>query len=335
MYKDFNKLIGILEKNNNFLITSHVNLDGDAIGSELAFYLLLKKLNKKSTIINQDKLPIIYDFLPESNKINNLEDYNSNRINFDVAIILDCSNLIRVGEISKIFKDTITIINIDHHGSNENFGNLNYIDSSASSVGEIIYNLIDSINISLLDQKISSCLYTAIITDTGSFRYSNVSPETFKIASDLICTGMNTYSISNNIYNRNTFSGLKLLGKALLTLEMNNSSGVSWLSITRRMLSEVKANDDEIEGIIDLVTTLKNTEISILFRETVDNKIKISFRSKGNFNVSKFAVKFNGGGHPNSAGCLCQGKLAEVKKIILSELCKEIEFLKNKNNYSL
>ena len=335
MYKDFNKLIGILEKNNNFLITSHVNLDGDAIGSELAFYLLLKKLNKKSTIINQDKLPIIYDFLPESNKINNLEDYNSNRINFDVAIILDCSNLIRVGEISKIFKDTITIINIDHHGSNENFGNLNYIDSSASSVGEIIYNLIDSINISLLDQKISSCLYTAIITDTGSFRYSNVSPETFKIASDLICTGMNTYSISNNIYNRNTFSGLKLLGKALLTLEMNNSSGVSWLSITRRMLSEVKANDDEIEGIIDLVTTLKNTEISILFRETVDNKIKISFRSKGNFNVSKFAGKFNGGGHPNSAGCLCQGKLAEVKKIILSELCKEIEFLKNKNNYSL
>jgi len=272
---------------------------------------------------------------PESNKINNLEDYNSNRINFDVAIILDCSNLIRVGEISKIFKDTITIINIDHHGSNENFGNLNYIDSSASSVGEIIYNLIDSINISLLDQKISSCLYTAIITDTGSFRYSNVSPETFKIASDLICTGMNTYSISNNIYNRNTFSGLKLLGKALLTLEMNNSSGVSWLSITRRMLSEVKANDDEIEGIIDLVTTLKNTEISILFRETVDNKIKISFRSKGNFNVSKFAGKFNGGGHPNSAGCLCQGKLAEVKKIILSELCKEIEFLKNKNNYSL
>jgi len=328
MYKDFNKLIKILVENNNFLITSHVNLDGDAVGSELATHLLLKKLNKNSRIINQDKLPLIYDFLPECNKINSLEESIFNKNNYDVAIVLDCSNLARVGEISKIIENSKTVINIDHHGSNENFGNLNYIDSTSSSVGEIIYNLIDSININLLDQEISACLYTAIITDTGSFRYSNVSPETFKIASYLTSTGMNTSVISNNIYNRNTFSGLKLLGKALLTLEINNSSEVSWLSITRQMLSEVNANDDEIEGIIDITTTLKNTEISILFRETVDNKIKVSFRSKGNFNVSKFASRFNGGGHPNSAGCLCEGKLVEVKTIILSKLFKEIKFLK-------
>jgi len=331
MIKNFNEIVEVLEKNDNFLITSHVNLDGDAIGSELALHFVLKKLNKKSIILNQDKLPKIYDFLPESNKVYNLEDNNFDKNNFDVGILLDCSNIKRAGEISSILESTNTIINIDHHSSNENYGNLNYIDCSASSVGEIIYELIKFMNLDLLDKKISACLFTAIITDTGSFRYSNVSSKTFRIASDLTFTGMKPYLIAKNIYSRNTFSGLKLLGEALFTLEMDKSNYVSWLSITRKMLEETKANDEEIEGIIDVSTTLKNTEISILFRETTDNKIKVSFRSKGNFNVSEFANKFKGGGHPNSAGCLCLGKLGEVREEILSELFKEIEFLKNKN----
>jgi len=331
MIKYFNEIVKVLEKNNNFLITSHINLDGDAIGSELALYFILKKLNKKSIIINQDKLPEIYGFLPESDKIYNLEDNNFNKNNFDVGIVLDCGNIKRAGEISNILENTNTIINIDHHSSNENYGNLNYIDCSASSVGEIIYELIKFVNLDLLDKKISACLFTAIITDTGSFRYSNVSSKTFRIVSELTLTGMKPYLIANNIYNKNTYAGLKLLGEALLTLKTNDSNYVSWLSITRKMLDEIKADDEEIEGIIDVSTTLKNTEISILFRETKDDKIKVSFRSKGNFNVSKFADKFKGGGHPNSAGCLCSGKLEEVRGKILSELFKEIEFLKNKN----
>ncbi|GAH97094.1 unnamed protein product, partial [marine sediment metagenome] len=140
---------------------------------------------------------------------------------------------------------------------------------------------------------------------------------------------------AKNIYNKKTYPGLKLLGKALLTLKMDDSNYVSWLSITRKMLDETKADDEEIEGIIDVSTTLKNTEISILFRETKDDKIKVSFRSKGNFNVSKFADKFKGGGHPNAAGCLCSGKLEEVKENILSELFKEISSLKDKMRKNL
>jgi len=331
MIKKFNEIVKVLEKKNNFLITSHVNLDGDAIGSELAFYFILKKMNKKSVIINQDKLPKIYDFLPESDKIHHIENNNFDKNNFNVGIVLDCGNIKRTGGVSNILENTNTIINIDHHGSNENYGSLNYIDCSASSVGEIIYELIKFMNLDLLDKKISTCLFTAIITDTGSFRYSNVSSKTFRIASDLTFTGMKPYLIANNVYNRNTFSGLRLLGEALLTLEMNDSGYISWLSITRKMLDETKANDEEVEGIIDVSTTLKNTEISILFRETKDNKIKVSFRSKGLFNVCEFANKFKGGGHPNSAGCLCSGNLGEVKKKILSELFKDVEFLKNKN----
>jgi len=335
---NFKKIVEILKKDDNFLITSHINLDGDAIGSELALNFVLKKLNKKSIILNQDKLPKIYRFLPESDKVYNLKENEFDKKISNVGIILDSSNIDRVGKISKILDNINIIINIDHHKSNENYGNINYIDHSASSVGEIIYDLIKYMNdvpvktgMDLLDEKTSSCLFTAIMTDTGSFKYSNVSAKTFKIASELTAKGAKTDLIANNVYNKNTYSGLKLLGEALSTLEIDYSMGVAWLFITRKMLRETRANDEEIEGIIDIVTTLKNNEISILFRETNDNKIKVSFRSKSNFDVNKFASKFNGGGHPNSSGCLCSEKLEEVKEKILSELFKELIFQKIKN----
>ncbi|MBU4511244.1 DHH family phosphoesterase, partial [bacterium] len=229
---NFDEITKVLQKNNNFLITSHANLDGDGIGSELAFYFILKKLNKNPIILNQDRLPKIYDFLPGSDKVHYLEDNCINPKSIDVGIVLDCSNVKRTGKTCGIFKNIKTIINIDHHKSNENFGGLNYVDSSVSSVGEIIYEFINFIDPDLLDDKISTCLYTAIITDTGSFRHSNVSSKTFKIASDLTSFGIKPYLIANNIYNRNTYSGLKLLGEALLTLEMDDSNYVSWLTIT-------------------------------------------------------------------------------------------------------
>lgn len=322
---NFDEISRVIQKNKNFLITSHINLDGDGIGSELALYFILKKLNKKVTILNQDRIPKIYDFLPDIDKV---QYWNNNRINpksIDVGIALDCSSIKRIGRTYEIFKDIKTIINIDHHKSNENFGNLNYLDCSASSVGEIIYELITFLNIDLLDEKISTCLFAAIITDTGSFRYSNVSSKTFGVASHLTRYRIKSHLISNNIYNRSTYPGLKLLGESLLTLEMDDSNYVSWLTITRKMLNDTNANDEDVEGIINIATTLNNVEISILFRETKDNKVKISFRSKGNFDVNKFAGKFKGGGHPNAAGCLCSGKLDEIKEKILSKLFKEIK----------
>ena len=168
---NFDEIIKVLQENNNFLITSHINLDGDGIGSELALYFILKKLNKKAIILNQDRLPKIYDFLPDSGKVHYLEDNSVNPKKIDVVIALDCSNIKRIGKTYEIFKDIKTIINIDHHKSNENYGSINYVDYSTSSVGEIIYELIKSIDIDLLDEKISTCLFTAIMTDTGSFRY--------------------------------------------------------------------------------------------------------------------------------------------------------------------
>ncbi|HDK27849.1 MAG TPA: bifunctional oligoribonuclease/PAP phosphatase NrnA, partial [Candidatus Atribacteria bacterium] len=143
---NFKKIVEILKKDDNFLITSHINLDGDAIGSELALNFVLKKLNKKSIILNQDKLPKIYRFLPESDKVYNLKENEFDKKIYNVGIILDSSNIDRIGKISKILDNINIIINIDHHKSNENYGNINYIDHSASSVGEIIYDLIKYMN---------------------------------------------------------------------------------------------------------------------------------------------------------------------------------------------
>ncbi|GAH78568.1 unnamed protein product, partial [marine sediment metagenome] len=221
---NFDEITKIVQKNNNFLITSHINLDGDAIGSELALYFILKKLNKKPIILNQDRLPKIYNFLPDSDKVHYLEDNYIYPKSIDVGIVLDCSNIERIGKTYEIFKNIKTIINIDHHKSNENYGSLNYVDCSTSSVGEIIYELIKSIDTNLLDEKISTCLFTAIITDTGSFRYSNVSSKTFEVASHLTSNGIKPYLIADNIYNKNTYAGLKLLGKSLLTLEVDGSN---------------------------------------------------------------------------------------------------------------
>lgn len=210
---NFEEITKVVQMNNNFLITSHMNLDGDGIGSELAFYFILKKLNKNPIILNQDRLPKIYDFLPGSNKVRHLEDNCIDPKSIDVGIVLDCSNIKRIGKTYEIFKNIETVINIDHHNSNENYGDLNYIDSSASSVGEIIYEFINFIDSDLLDDKISTSLYTAIITDTGSFRYSNVSSKTFKVAADLTSYKIKPHLIADNIYNKNTYTGLKLLGK--------------------------------------------------------------------------------------------------------------------------
>ncbi|MEA1939345.1 MAG: bifunctional oligoribonuclease/PAP phosphatase NrnA [Candidatus Caldatribacteriota bacterium] len=323
---NLNDIFKIIKENDSFLITAHVSPDGDAIGSEIALYIILKKLKKKAAIVNQDKIPKIYKFLTGSDNLSYYFRKNDIDLNFiDVIIALDSSNAKRIGELYKQIDTKKTIINIDHHCSNEIYGTYNYIDTLASSTGEIIYDLIECIDLDLLDKDIATCLFVAIMTDTGSFRYSNTSEKTFRIASKLMSTGINPHIISNNVYNQKTYSELILLGEVLLTLETNDSNYVSWVTVSRDMLERSNAIDENTEGIIDVVTSLENTEISILFRETVDNNVKVSFRSKGNFDVNNFALKFNGGGHPNAAGCMCKGKIKNIKNKILSELFEKLK----------
>ncbi|MDD4362719.1 MAG: bifunctional oligoribonuclease/PAP phosphatase NrnA [Atribacterota bacterium] len=325
------EIIDLFKKHNNFVISSHVHLDGDAIGSELALYSILKQLKKDVLIINQDQLPEIYRFLPNTDKIICASETSFSYINNAVTgknnfkpvlIVLDSSNLDRIGNIFLDISNFLHIVNIDHHSSNSYFGDFNFVQPKASSVGEIIFNLAQKMD-SNIHEDITIPIYTAITTDTGSFRYSNTSAKTFNVAAKLVTSGAVPDEIANNIYKNAKLSSLKILGTALSNLKIDSTGNISWTAITRDMLADANANDEDVEGIVDKILSVKGIQIAVFFRETPDNSIKISFRSKGSYNVDYFARKFGGGGHPNAAGCQINGILSDVIENVLKKLQQE------------
>ncbi|MFW6149387.1 MAG: DHH family phosphoesterase [Atribacterota bacterium] len=321
------ELTDIIKKSNHFIISSHANLDGDALGSELALYYMLKQLGKDVNIINQDKVPDIYMFLPGAKDIICIDKLD-NSFYFSlkpntILIILDSSNIDRIGNIHIDLPKVETIVNIDHHPSNTLFGNINYVDANASSVGEILYQINNELGCTI-NKKIAIPLYTAIVTDTGSFRYANTKASTFEIALNLVKAGVNPNLITNYIYNNNKVSTLRLLGSSLINLKLDSSFKISWTVVTRDMLKKTGSKDEETEGIVDRLLSIKKVEVSALFKETKDGDIKVSFRSKGNFNVDQFARLFGGGGHPNAAGCQLKGMIQDAENAIISQLKKEL-----------
>jgi len=317
------EIAGILKKYHNFVISAHVHLDGDALGSEMALYIILKEMGKNVQVVNQDKTPDIYKYLPGIEDIICTyeldKDYSLETKPETVLIILDSSNLERIGNIHLNMKNVKFIINIDHHSSNTLFGKYNYVDSDASSVGEILYKLIEQLKQNL-NKAMAISLYTAIVTDTGSFKYANTNENTFKIALDLIKHGVSPSCIANYIYNNNKLSSLKILGEALRQLKIDSSLQISWTTVTMNMLKETNSKDEETEGIVDKILSIKNIKVSAFLRETENGYIKVSFRSKGNFNVDNFARQFNGGGHPNAAGCNIKGTIHKVEGLVISRL---------------
>lgn len=325
--KKIGEIASIFKKNKHFLITSHTNLDGDALGSELALYFMLIQLQKDVTIVNQDRIPSIYEFMPGIEKIACSEELEKNyflNINPDtVLVVLDSSNPERIGDVHQIFNKVKLIVNIDHHPSNTKFGHYNYIDPCSSSVGEIIHLLGQELGCKL-NEQIAVPLYTAIITDTGSFRFANTSAKTFYTASLLVEAGAKPHKIANSIYNRNELSGLKILGEALLKLRIDTYSKISWTVITRDIMKKYSAKDEETEGIVDKILSIKDIRVSVLFKEGKKGQNKISFRSKGKFNVDHFSRLFGGGGHPNAAGCQLEGDIKDIENKVITELKKRV-----------
>ncbi|MFZ2331199.1 MAG: bifunctional oligoribonuclease/PAP phosphatase NrnA [Atribacterota bacterium] len=321
------KIAKLIKAHHNFIITSHVNLDGDALGSELALYFILKQLQKKAKIVNQDQVPYIYKFLPGVDEIINSDklgkDFKLEIERDTVLVVLDSSNLERIGSIPLEIEKINIIVNIDHHPSNTNFGHVNYIDVNSSSVGEIIFQLSKELNCELTEQ-LAIPLFTAIVTDTGSFRYANTKAETFHTAFLLTKYGANPHLITSYIYNNNELSALKLLGEALLKLEIDKNSRFAWSVVTREMMERACAQEEETEGIIDKILSIKKVQVSVLFKETKEGITKVSFRSKGEFNVDLFSRIFGGGGHPNAAGCQLEGDINTIVKKVITELGKAL-----------
>lgn len=308
-----NKIIDIINKCRSFLVTSHVRLDGDALGSELAMYQMLTHLGKDAVVYNQDETPGNYRFLPGSDKIvHNLPDLDR----YEVAVILDCSELERIGNEASRIGAIKRIINIDHHVSNGNFGGLSYVDPRASSTGELLYRLLNALNVDLT-KDVATNLFAAILTDTGGFRYRNTTKDTLVASGCLIEKGADPQWISENIYENNPPSKIRLLTRALDTLAFDWDKKVGSVVVLRKTLEDAGALMEHTEGFVDIPRSIQGVEVSILFSEVSDRCFKLSLRSKGKVNVERVARTFGGGGHINAAACHVEGDLEAVKQRVL------------------
>ena len=300
-----------IRKRETFLITTHVNPEGDAIGSSLALALALSSIGKKVEVITQDPVPKGLKFLPSSDTIKQAKSIDRR---FDAVIAVDCGDLERVGflKIDNIPGDIL--INIDHHVTNKGFGAVNFVEDAVASA-QLIYDIMKRLNISLTPD-IATCIYTAIMTETGSFRYSNTTSETFKIAQEMVSAGAMPWNIAEQIFNRNNIGRIKLLGLILESLDRSDDGKISWITVKEQMYRETGTSKEDVEDFINFPRSIEGVEVAILFRES-NQGWKISLRSNGKVDVSNMALEFGGGGHSMAAGFFIQGGHEEVKKRVV------------------
>ena len=302
------KIAAKIIKSKSFLITAHVNLEGDALGSELAMLLLLKRLKKRAVIYNNDLTPAIYRFLPYNKIIKN----HLPEKKVDTAFILDCSDISRTGKVKDSLSKTGSIINIDHHISNTYFGDINWVDPTAGSTAQMVYRLCKKFKI--IDKDIALCLYTGIMTDTGSFTYANTDQRTHRITSDLMAYGISAPAIYERIHSLCSPLDLGFIGKIISSLKFDSANKVCWATITEW---EDK-NYDLTEVIFSIMRLLKEPEVFILFKKMGKNRTRVNFRSRLRVDVDEIAKSFGGGGHKRASGTTLEDPLEASEKKVIS-----------------
>lgn len=317
-------IIDYINRSNYFVVTSHISPDGDNIGSTLSMYYALNKLGKNVFYVLDDNPPLNLKFLLKDIKILKseelkLEDYS--------IIALDCGDRKRICLSDEILNNSKKLICIDHHASNDHYGDFNYIDIDASSTCELVYNFLKKFsevsNLNIIDEKIATCLYTGLVTDTGNFAYANTHPSSFEMAKDLLLIGAKKEEIIQNVFQSNPYNYYKLLGEALNTLQIVDAK-VSSIMITKEMLKRNVISFNDVDGITSYTRDIEGVEVGILLKEKKENEIKISLRSKSYVNVSEIAKKFNGGGHIRAAGCTIYDSIENAKDKVLKEVLKSI-----------
>ena len=302
----------------NILILTHESPDGDAIGSSLAMNLALKQIGKKPEVIIRE-FPRIFMFLPGSEEVK----LEATKNNYDLIISLDCADLKRlVGreyvEISK------KVINIDHHGSNVMYGDINFVNPVAPACCEILVGMLDYFDIPI-NVEIGSCILAGIITDTGGFKYSSVTAETFEFTAELLRKGVNVSDIYKKVLETRTKGNFELLRRSINRLELIEDGKIAFTYITKKDEEEVNAEPGDHEGIVENGRSIEGVKVSIFIRQKdEENAYKVSMRSNGNINVSDICYRFGGGGHPNAAGALIQGTIEEVKEKLIKEVKKVV-----------
>ncbi len=300
---DFARIIEIIEKNNSFLITSHINPDGDAIGSELALHKFLIDKGKSSEIINHSKTPANMKFIDVDNNVKvlgtDIQTLDTGK--YDVIFVIDLNQLSRTGDLGEPIRNSgKLLVCIDHHQNPEEFTKNLFVDDSYGSTGEMIYDLIVSEGDKNLNYDIALAIYVAILTDTGSFKYERTRPATHHKAARLLEFGIDPKWTHSQIYHQGSLNIVKLLARALNSLEVYNSGKVALMKIYQNDLSETGTTESDMESFVNYTLSIRDVKIGIFMYE-LENGVKISFRSVGSIPVNNLAAEFGGGGHVNAA----------------------------------
>jgi phosphoesterase RecJ-like protein len=307
------KIIRLVEKNDRFLITSHQRPDGDSIGSQLALAEGLRSLGKNADIVNADPYPKNFQFLPGVERIridSKVADH------YQALFILECNSFERSG-ISDL--NQFVSVNIDHHPKNDHFGNLNWVDPKASAVAMLIYRLLRELNVSITSE-IAINLYVAILTDTGSFQFSNTNADTFEVARELAAAGADPGQIAQSVMMSQSESKVRLLARLLATLDLDPSRRIAWIFMDQDMLKKTGASAEDTEGVVNYPLSIETVLLCAFFREEGRHSFRVSLRSKDGLDVGSVAECFGGGGHRNAAGLSLEGPFEEVRDRVLNRL---------------
>ncbi|MDT7688831.1 MAG: bifunctional oligoribonuclease and phosphatase NrnA [Acidobacteriota bacterium] len=312
------QVVELIESKRRFAITSHIRPDGDSLGSSLGLYWLLRALDKEVEVVMRDEAPHAYRKLSGADAVRVTPRVDRP---YDAVFVIECSDITRPGlvDLERQF-----VVNIDHHSTTALFGDINWIDSTASAVGEMIYNLCKALGVRVT-KEIAECVYTALITDTGSFHYSNTSERTFKVASELVRAGVKPAKVSQAVFANYPWSKIELLSEVLSTVKRDASGRVAWLVQTIEMQERASATDEDGDGFVNYPMSCGDVEACAFFKETAPNVYRVSLRSKCDVNVARIAERFGGGGHRNAAGCTFQGAWAEAESDIVGRLVDAVE----------
>lgn len=313
----------MIDSAEKILVVSHIDPDGDALGTQLAFGRYLTSLGKQVRLLRDSDVPDKYLWLPEIDQVVHFDDCGDTCV-FDTAVVLECPNFDRVGRVKQFLTDGTTIINIDHHYENDQFGAVNWLDTTASSVGEMVYEYFEAIG-HKIDFETATQLYTAILTDTGRFRFSSTSPRTMEIVSKLITAGAEPQKICDQIYFNLRPEVVKLIGKVLNEIEFHHHGAICVLKLTKEMLRVTGANDSDSDGLVDFTLFTGDVVAGMLIKEVDNNHSKISLRSRDGINVSDIAARYGGGGHFNASGCYIQEGMEKAKTTMIEILREAVD----------
>lgn len=307
-----------IRKATRIVLACHVRPDADALGSLLGLMLALEQMGKAVTAVSPDGVPPSYRFLPGWERVRTAaEGY------YDVGIGLDADGSDRLGSAEPIVLAQPVVIDIDHHTGPDPYGYVQVVDPSAAATGELVYQLLKELRVNLT-REIAVCLMAAVLTDTGSFRFTNVNQETFHIAAELVAAGAHPSPIYEAVYESRPFAASRLLGRLLSSLQCSEDGRIVWAGLSLRDFTDLGLGTDATEGFVDQIRAVEGGEVALFFREEADGQIRVSLRSRGEVNVARVAQQFGGGGHVPAAGCTLPGPLDEAERRVVEAVKQQM-----------